>query len=107
VIVECIGCEFRNRFGTSDPSPSGDTRGNVVRGRWATSGRGAAYSDEPSPLQKGALRGLRPGLLENSSSGLNRNTRTARTKHTPQRPPKGLKGRFQQSQVRKHLERRA
>jgi len=34
-------------------------------------------------------------------------TRTARTKHTPQRPPKGLKGRFQQSQVRKHLERRA
>ena len=27
VIRECIGCEFRNSFGSSDPSPSGVARG--------------------------------------------------------------------------------
>jgi hypothetical protein len=30
VIVACIGCEFRNRFATSDPHPSGDARDYVV-----------------------------------------------------------------------------
>jgi len=60
VIGECIGCEFRNSFGSSDPSPSGVGRGYVVRGRWPTSGRGAACSGEPSAQQKGAFAGLRP-----------------------------------------------
>ena len=55
-IVERIGCELRNRFGTSDPSPSGDARGNVVPRRWPTSGQGAACFGDPSPQQQGALR---------------------------------------------------
>jgi len=60
VIGECVGCEFRNSFGSSDHSPSGVGRGYVVRGRWPTSGRGAACSGEPSAQQKGAFPGLRP-----------------------------------------------
>ena len=73
VIGECIGCEFRNSFGSSDPSPSGVGRGYVVRGRWPTSGRGAACSGEPSPQQKGAFPGLRARIPENSPSGLKTN----------------------------------
>ncbi len=96
VIVECIGCAFGNRVGISDSCPAGDARGNVVRGRWPTSGRGAGCSGEPSLQQNGALlRDCENNIrLETDPSGLDREQthRAQQTHAVTASSPDGFRG---------------
>ncbi len=87
VIGECLGCEFRNNFGSSDPSRSGDPEATLCMavGQLRSGARQGPESHHRS--KRGQRDGCAPEIPENNSSGLNRNTRTAHNKHAPQRTP--------------------
>ena len=83
VIGECIGCEFRNSSRSSDPSPAG-----VARSYWKTALQASIANAGKPNQKKEALR----------------STPRPETRTWPPMPAPGLKGRFQQRQMREHPE---
>ena len=121
VIGECIGCEYRNSFGSSDPSFSGVARGKNVSGRWPIGGSVARHTILYHASAKGVMtmaalgatgkRRFRPESQTRARPSQHneapRATRRPETRTWPPMSAPGLKGRFQQSEVREDLERRA